>query len=219
MDIAAQELSRVGILLPSAVLLLVPLIPVVAACVKDARPSRWLAPLERLRWPQHRPRVAPPADPSLSAVAGGPEASGPVDLYRREAAGACAAPSAWMPLRSGMILEWNVIDSNRYSRGLAECATLTQRASHITRVRGLAECATLTQRASHITRVAWLSARLSHTRRRASHPSPTSRGTAVGYASCFLWRARALPLREPVLGTRLAPAGWSGSQWSTRPFA
>merc|ERR1711965_1215812 len=27
---------------------------VVAACVKDARPSRWLAPLERLRWPQHR---------------------------------------------------------------------------------------------------------------------------------------------------------------------
>ena len=45
-----------------------PLIPVVAACVKDARPSRWLAPLERPRWPQHRPRVAPPADPSLSAV-------------------------------------------------------------------------------------------------------------------------------------------------------
>ena len=30
---------------------LVPLIPVVAACVKDARPSRWLAPLERPRWP------------------------------------------------------------------------------------------------------------------------------------------------------------------------
>ena len=28
---------------------LVPLIPVVAACVKDARPSRWLAPLERPR--------------------------------------------------------------------------------------------------------------------------------------------------------------------------
>ena len=45
-----------------------PLVPVVAACVKDARPSRWLAPLERPRWPQHRPRVAPPADPSLSAV-------------------------------------------------------------------------------------------------------------------------------------------------------
>ena len=59
-----------------------PLIPVVAACVKDARPSRWLAPLERPRWPQHRPRVAPPADPSLSAVAGGPEASGLVDLDR-----------------------------------------------------------------------------------------------------------------------------------------
>jgi hypothetical protein len=36
--------------------------------VKDARPSRWLAPLERPRWPQHRPRVAPPAKPSLSAV-------------------------------------------------------------------------------------------------------------------------------------------------------
>ena len=91
-----------------------PLIPVVAACVKDARPSRWLAPLERLRWPQHRPRVAPPADPSLSAVAGGPEASGPVDLYRREAAGACAAPSALGCHLGGMILEWNVIDSNRY---------------------------------------------------------------------------------------------------------
>ena len=45
-----------------------PLIPVVAACVKDARPSRWLAPLERPRWPQQRPRVAPPAKPSLSAV-------------------------------------------------------------------------------------------------------------------------------------------------------
>ena len=30
---------------------LCPLIPVVAACVKDARPSRWLAPLERPRWP------------------------------------------------------------------------------------------------------------------------------------------------------------------------
>ena len=27
---------------------------VVAACVKDARPSRWLAPLERPRWPQHK---------------------------------------------------------------------------------------------------------------------------------------------------------------------
>ena len=36
--------------------------------MKDARPSRWLAPLERPRWPQHRPRVAPPAKPSLSAV-------------------------------------------------------------------------------------------------------------------------------------------------------
>ena len=45
-----------------------PLISVVAACVKDARPSRWLAPLERPRRPQHRPRVAPPAKPSLSAV-------------------------------------------------------------------------------------------------------------------------------------------------------
>jgi len=40
-----------------------PLIPVVAACVKDARPSRWLAPLERPRWPpppsgwtRHQPR-------------------------------------------------------------------------------------------------------------------------------------------------------------------
>ena len=31
-----------------------PLSLVVAACVKDARPSRWLAPLERPRWPQHR---------------------------------------------------------------------------------------------------------------------------------------------------------------------
>ena len=28
-----------------------PLSLVVAACVKDARPSRWLAPLERPRWP------------------------------------------------------------------------------------------------------------------------------------------------------------------------
>jgi len=28
-----------------------PLSLVVAACVKDARPSRWLAPLERSRWP------------------------------------------------------------------------------------------------------------------------------------------------------------------------
>ena len=37
-------------------------------CVKDARPSRWLAPLERPRWPQHRPRVAPPAKPSRLAV-------------------------------------------------------------------------------------------------------------------------------------------------------
>ena len=45
-----------------------PLSLVVAACVKDARPSRWLAPLERPRWPQQRPRVAPPAKPSLSAV-------------------------------------------------------------------------------------------------------------------------------------------------------
>ena len=45
-----------------------PLISVVAACVKDARPSRWLAPLERPRWPQHRPRVAPPAKPSRLAV-------------------------------------------------------------------------------------------------------------------------------------------------------
>ena len=27
---------------------------VVAVCVKDARPSRWLAPLERPRWPQHK---------------------------------------------------------------------------------------------------------------------------------------------------------------------
>ena len=45
-----------------------PLSLVVAACVKDARPSRWLAPLERPRWPQQRPRVAPPANPSLSAV-------------------------------------------------------------------------------------------------------------------------------------------------------
>ena len=40
-----------------------PLVPVVAACVKDARPSRWLAPLERPRWPpppsgwtRHQPR-------------------------------------------------------------------------------------------------------------------------------------------------------------------
>ena len=40
-----------------------PLISVVAACVKDARPSRWLAPLERPRWPpppsgwtRHQPR-------------------------------------------------------------------------------------------------------------------------------------------------------------------
>ena len=40
-----------------------PLIPVVAACVKDARPSRWLAPLQRPRWPpppsgwtRHQPR-------------------------------------------------------------------------------------------------------------------------------------------------------------------
>ena len=47
-----------------------PLISVVAACVKDARPSRWLAPLERPRRPQHRPRVAPPAKPSLSADPG-----------------------------------------------------------------------------------------------------------------------------------------------------
>ena len=45
-----------------------PLISVVAAFVKDARPSRWLAPLERPRWPQHRPRVAPPAKPSRLAV-------------------------------------------------------------------------------------------------------------------------------------------------------
>ena len=45
-----------------------PLIPVVAACVKDARPSRWLAPLKRPRWPQHRPRVAPPSKPSRLAV-------------------------------------------------------------------------------------------------------------------------------------------------------
>ena len=45
-----------------------PLSLVVAACVKDARPSRWLAPLERPRRTQHRPRVAPPAKPSLSAV-------------------------------------------------------------------------------------------------------------------------------------------------------
>ena len=59
-----------------------PLIPVVAECVKEARPSCWLAPLERLRWPQHRPRGVPPADPSLSAVAGGPEASGLVDVDR-----------------------------------------------------------------------------------------------------------------------------------------
>ena len=47
-----------------------PLVPVVAACVKDARPSRWLAPLKRPRWPQHRPCVAPPAKPSLSADPG-----------------------------------------------------------------------------------------------------------------------------------------------------
>ena len=40
-----------------------PLRLVVAACVKDARPSRWLAPLERPRWPpppsgwtRHQPR-------------------------------------------------------------------------------------------------------------------------------------------------------------------
>ena len=40
-----------------------PLIPVVAACVKDARPSRWLAPLQRPRWlpppsgwTRHQPR-------------------------------------------------------------------------------------------------------------------------------------------------------------------
>ena len=45
-----------------------PLSLVVTACVKDALPSRWLAPLERPRWPQQRPRVAPPAKPSLSAV-------------------------------------------------------------------------------------------------------------------------------------------------------
>ena len=45
-----------------------PLSLVVAACVKDARPSRWLAPLERPRRTQHRPRVAPPAKPSRLAV-------------------------------------------------------------------------------------------------------------------------------------------------------
>ena len=36
--------------------------------MKDARPSRWLAPLERPRWPQHRPDAAPQAKPSRFAV-------------------------------------------------------------------------------------------------------------------------------------------------------
>ena len=45
-----------------------PLISVVAACVKDARPSRWLAPLATSEMAAAQATRAPPADPSLSAV-------------------------------------------------------------------------------------------------------------------------------------------------------
>ena len=71
-----------------------PLISVVAACVKDARPSRWLAPLERPRWPQHRPRVAPPAKPSLSADPGRARGSPGGAWGRGSALGARTGPSS-----------------------------------------------------------------------------------------------------------------------------
>ena len=73
-----------------------PLIPVVAACVKDARPSRWLAPLERPRRPQHRPSLKQSAGARAAAVAGGPTAMGLVDFSRREGSRAACGACAWM---------------------------------------------------------------------------------------------------------------------------
>merc|ERR1719198_413859 len=69
-----------------------PLVPVVAACVKDARPSRWLAPLQRPRRTQHRPSLKQSAGARAAAVAGGPTAMGLVDFSRREGSrAACGA--------------------------------------------------------------------------------------------------------------------------------
>ena len=81
-----------------------PLISVVAAFVKDARPSRWLAPLKRPRWPHHRPSLKQSAGARAAAVAGGPTAMGLVDFSRREGSRAACGACAWIaPSGAGFI--------------------------------------------------------------------------------------------------------------------
>ena len=81
-----------------------PLVPVVAACVKDAQPSRWLAPLKRPRWRHHRPSLKQSAGARAAAVAGGPTAMGLVDFSRREGSRAACGACAWIaPSGAGFI--------------------------------------------------------------------------------------------------------------------
>ena len=77
-----------------------PLIPVVAACVKDARPSRWLAPLERPRWPQHRPLLKQSAGASF-----GPRRWAWSISADGMAAGPRAGPALGLPRRAQALLE------------------------------------------------------------------------------------------------------------------
>ena len=77
-----------------------PLIPVVAACVKDARPSRWLAPLERPRWPQHRPLLKQSAGASF-----GPRRWAWSISADGRAAGPRAGPALGLPRRAQALLE------------------------------------------------------------------------------------------------------------------
>ena len=108
-----------------------PLIPVVAACVKDARPSRWLAPLERPRWPQHRPRVAPPAKPSLSAVESVELAGGEPPRGQQRSAVEASAPQAKEYTLCGG-LSRRELESRPLTRWRSPMRTRTRYAPHAT---------------------------------------------------------------------------------------
>ena len=68
--------------------------------MKDARPSRWLAPLERPRWPQHRPLLKQSAGASF-----GPRRWAWSISADGMAAGPRAGPALGLPRRAQALLE------------------------------------------------------------------------------------------------------------------